>query len=259
MSAALSYYSIFSIAPLLIIIAAIAGWIFGPDAVRGQIDDQLRSSIGQGAAQTVQSMIQSAYKPSEGIWAAVIGFVTLLLGASGVFGQLKDALNSLWEAPTSTGSGFVTFIKDRLISFSMVLVLGFLMLTSLLLTTAVAAFWNLIAPYLPFSTVLLSAVGIVLSASVTGTLFTLIFKWLPDVPVRWREAITGGIFTAVLFEIGKVLLGIYLGREGTSSSYGAAGAVILILLWVYYASVILLTGACFTRAFHDQDAAMGRA
>lgn len=254
LAAALAYYSIFSIAPLLVVVIAFVGWIFGPEAVRGQLDDQLRSSMGQSAAETVQSMVQSAYKPGQGIWATTIGFATLLLGASGVFGQLKDALNTIWNAPPPPSSGVAAFIRERLVSFSMVLVVGFLMLTSLLLTTVMAAAWDVIAAYLPFSKFFLSAAGFAISVGVTSTLFTLIFKWLPDAGVRWSHAWTGGVFTAILFEIGKLLLGIYLGRESTSSSYGAAGAVVLILLWVYYTSAILLTGACFTRAYGNSTA-----
>lgn len=252
LAAALAYYSIFSIAPLLVVIIALVGWIFGPEAVRGQLDEQLRGSMGQPAAETVQSMVQSAYKPGQGIWATVVGLAALLLGASGVFAQLKDALNTIWNAPAQSGSGVAVFFRDRLVSFGMVLVIGFLMLTSLLLTTVIAAAWEIISGYLPLSKFFLSAAGFIVSAGIIAALFALIFRWLPDVPVRWRHAWIGGAFTAVLFEIGKLLLGVYLGREGTASSYGAAGAVVLILLWIYYTSIILLTGACFTRAFSDR-------
>lgn len=253
LSAALAYYSIFSIAPLIVITVAIAGWWLGPDAVRGQLDDQLRGTMGSSAAETVQSMVESAYRPGQSMWAGVIGVATLLLGASGVFGQLKDALNTIWNAPPPTRTGFSALLRDRLLSFGMVLVIGFLMLTSLLLTTAVAAAWNFIALYLPLPKVFLAIIGFLVSAGLSASLFTLIFKWLPDIHIRWREAWIGGAFTSVLFEAGKILLGIYLGRESTASSYGAAGAVVLILLWVYYTSVILLTGACFTRAFHGDS------
>ena len=251
LAAALAYYSIFSIAPLLVVVIALVGWIFGPEAVRGQLDEQLRGSMGQSAAETVQSMVQSTYRPGQGIWATVIGVATLLLGASGVFAQLKDALNSIWDVPAPPGSGVMAFVRDRLVSFGMVLVIGFLMLTSLLLTTAIAAMWELISVWLPLSKFFLSAAGFVVSAGIIASLFACIFKWLPDLPMPWSHAWIGGAFTALLFEIGKLLLGIYLGREGTESSYGAAGAVVLILLWVYYTSIILLTGACFTRAFRD--------
>lgn len=252
LAAALAYYSIFSIAPLLVVVVAMVGWIFGPEAVRGQLDEQLRATMGQAAAETVQSMVQSAYNPGQGILATTLGIATLLLGATGVFGQLKDALNTIWNAPPQSGSGVMTLLRDRLLSFGMVLVFGFLMLTSLLLTTAVAAAWDIISAFLPLSKFFLGAAGFVVSAGVTATLFACILKWLPDVDVRWRHVWVGAGFTAALFEIGKLLLGIYLGRESTESSYGAAGAVVLILLWVYYTAVIMLTGACFTRAWRDR-------
>ena len=234
LSAALAYYSIFSIAPLLVIVVALVGWFYGPDAARDQLDDQLRDSIGQSAAETVQSMVQSAYRPGQGGWAATIGVATLLLGASGVFGQLKDALNTIWNAPPSQRSGVITFLRARLVSFGLVLVIGFLMLISLLLTAAAAAAWNVISAHLPVSKFLLTVAALAVSVTITTTLFALIFKWLPDVPVRWRQVWTGAALTALLFEIGKVLLGVYLGRESTASSYGAAGTVVLLLLWIHY-------------------------
>jgi membrane protein len=257
LAAALSYYSIFSIAPLLVIVIALVGWFFGPEAVRGQLDEQLRGIMGRPAAETVQSMVQSAYKPGRGVWATVIGISALLIGASGVFAQLKDALNAIWNAPPQTGSGVAAFLRDRLVSFGMVLVIGFLMLMSLVLTTTIAAAWNVISAWLPLSKFLLGVMGLVVSAGIITTLFAFIFKWLPDVPIRWRHVWLGAAFTAVLFEIGKLLLGIYLARESATSTYGAAGAVVLILLWVYYTAIILLTGACFTRSYRDRAAALG--
>ena len=249
LAAALAYYSIFSIAPLLVIAVAIAGAVFGPDAVRGQLDVQLRGLMGRVGAEAIQSMVQSAYQPGKGIWAAVVGGAVLLLGASGVFGQLKEALNAIWEAVPPKVSGTVGFVRERVVSFSMVLVLGFLMLSSLLLTTVVAATWDWLTIYLPLSKYLLSAVGVLVSGGITATLFALIFKWLPDTKVQWREAWVGAAATAILFELGKTFLAVYLGRQGASSSYGAAGAVVIVLLWVYYTAIILLTGACFTAAY----------
>lgn len=256
LAAALAYYSIFSIAPLLVVVVAVVGWLFGPEAVRGQLDEQLRGTMGSEAAETVQSMVRSAYQPGRGVWASLIGLAALLLGATGVFAQLKDALNAIWSAPPAPGLGVVAFLRARLASFGMVLVIGFLMLTSLLLTTAAAAAWETISASLPISKIFLSTAGFTVAAGITATLFAFIFKWLPDVHVRWRDAWIGAFFTAVLFEIGKFLLGIYLGRESTASSYGAAGAVVLVLLWVYYTAIILLTGACFTRAY-SQPAGRG--
>jgi membrane protein len=251
LSAALAYYSIFSMAPLLVIAMALAGKVLGPEAVRGHLDQELRSSMGPDVAGLIQSMVQSAYQPGKGAWAAVFGVVTLLVGASGVFGQLKDALNTLWDAPPKPGSGILGIFCNQLVSFSMVLVIGFLMLTSLLLTTAIAAAWEMIANYLPFSKIMLAVLGFVVSAGIIGSLFAFIFKWLPDSPVRWRDAWIGGFFTAALFEIGKLILALYLGRQSATSSYGAAGAVILVLMWIYYTAAMVFTGACFTRAYGE--------
>jgi membrane protein len=259
LSAALSYYSIFSMAPLLVIAMALAGEFFGAEAVRGEVDQQLRAGMGPAVAGMIQSMIQSAYQPGKGIWAGIFGLLVLLLGAAGVFGQLKSALDLVWDTPRKRTSGILGYVRTELVSFGMVLVIGFLMLTSLLLTTAIAAMWAQVAIYLPFSGNLLAVVGLCVSLGVIGALFSFIFKWLPDLPIRWRDAWVGGLFTAVLFEVGKFLLALYLGRQSAASSYGAAGAVILILLWTYYSSAIVLTGACFTRAYAESfDAAKAR-
>ena len=253
LSAALSYYSIFSMAPLLVIAMALAGEFFGAEAVRGEVDRELRAGMGTAAAGMIQSMIQSAYQPGKGIWAGIFGIVLLLVGAAGVFGQLKSALDLVWDVPQKKTSGILAYVRTELVSFGMVLVIGFLMLTSLLLTTVIAAAWKRVAIYLPFSGSLLAVVGVAVSVAVIGTLFSFIFKWLPDLPIRWRHAWVGGLFTAVLFEIGKFVLALYLGRESATSSYGAAGAVILILLWTYYSSAMVLTGACFTRAYGESS------
>lgn len=249
LSAALSYYSVFSLAPLLIIAMGIAGAIFGEEAVRGQLDEQLRGYIGSQAAESVQSMIKSAGRKGEGIWATVFGFLLLLVGASGVFGQLKDALNTIWEVKAKAGGGVMGFVRDRILSFGMVLVIGFLLLISLVVTTALAAFSHHVPAYLPVPDVLWTLVNLVVSMVVSTLLFASIFKVLPDVRVPWRTVSLGAFVTAILFEVGKFLLAFYLGRESTASSYGAAGSVILILLWVYYASAIMLFGAEFTRIY----------
>ncbi len=249
LSAALAYYSVFSIAPLLIIAISVAGLVLGPDAVKGQLDEQLSSYIGPKAAETVQSMVQSAAKPSEGWIGAVVGFATLLLGASGVFGQLKDALNTIWEVEAKPGAGVMGFIRARLLNFGMVLVIGFLLMVSLLMSTALASVSGYFGNAAGLSVVLGGIFGTLVSLSVVTLLFAFIFKMLPDAQIEWRNVWTGALVTAVLFELGKFGLGFYLGREGTSSTYGAAGSVVLLLLWVYYASCILLFGAEFTQVY----------
>lgn len=249
LSAALSYYSVFSLAPLLVIAIGIAGAVFGEDAVRGQLDGQLRQYVGAQAAAAVQSMIQSAGKEGKGPWAAVLGFSVLLIGASGVFGQLKDALNTIWKVKAKAGAGFRGFIRDRVLSFGMVLVIGFLLLMSLLVTTMLAAFSQYTRAYVPVPDALWTPVNLGVSMLVSAALFASIFKVLPDVRVPWRTVGLGAFVTAILFEVGKFLLAFYLGRESTASSYGAAGSVILVLLWVYYAAAIMLFGAEFTRIY----------
>jgi membrane protein len=254
LSAALAYYAVFSIAPLLIIAMSVAGWIFGPEAVRGQLDDQLRGIMGPVPAKAIQSMVQSASEPKQGVVAAIIGFVTLLIGASTVFGQIKDSLNEIWRVKAATESnGFGQLVKGfitaRLLSFSMVLIIGFLLLVSLLLSTALAAAEKYAAATLPIPAGILFLVGIGVSVFMETILFMLIFRVLPDTKVQWAHALRGGFVTAVLFEIGKWLLGLYIGRESTTSSYGAAGSLIAILLWFYYTSLIFFSGAEFTQAW----------
>ena len=249
LSAALAYYSIFSIAPLLVISISIAGLVLGEDAVRGQLTEQLQGTIGRQAAEAVQTMVQSASKRSDGWLGASVGFATLMLGASGVFGQLKDALNTIWEVKARGGAGVWGFLRARLLNFGMVLVIGFLLLTSLLLTTAFAALSGYFEKLVGVPVFFGVLVGLGVSISLDTVLFAFIFKVLPDAEIEWRNVWTGAAGTALLFELGKFGLGIYLGRESTASSFGAAGSVVLLLLWVYYASAILMFGAEFTRAY----------
>lgn len=248
LSAALAYYAIFSIAPLLVIAIGIAGWVFGPDAVRGQLEDQLRGAMGPVAAESIQSMIKSASHRADSAWATILGFLILFVGAAGVFAQLKDALNTIWGVRAQSSGGLWRFLREQLLSFSMVLVIGFLLLASLALTTALAAAGKYVGDLLPIHPFILALLGFLVSLGLVTTLFALIFKVLPDVSIEWRNVWVGAFATAVMFEIGKSLLAVYLGRESTASSYGAASSVILILLWVYYTSVILFSGAEFTRA-----------
>ena len=249
LSAALAYYSIFSIAPLLVIAISVAGLVLGEEAARGQLADQLNEYVGPQAAASVQSMVQSASKPSEGWTGAVVGVVTLLLGAAGVFGQLKDALNTIWEVKAKGGAGVMGFLRARLLNFGMVLVIGFLLLTSLVMTTALAAlngYFERLVGIPPFVGGLLA---FCVSFGVVTTLFAFIFKVLPDARIEWRHVWIGAVVTALLFELGKFGLSFYLGRASTASSFGAAGSVVVILLWVYYASCILLFGAEFTQIY----------
>jgi membrane protein len=249
LSAAMAYYSIFSIAPLLVIAIAIAGFALGPEASQGLLQQQLQGLVGAKSAAAVQDMVQSASKPSSSWTAGIVGVVTLLLGASGVVGQLKDALNTIWEVESKPGQGIMGFIRQRLLSFAFVLVIGFLLLVSLLLTTALSGASKFIGNALPMSEAILGVFTFVISFAVITLLFACIYKFLPDAKVEWRHVWIGAAVTSLLFEIGKWLLAMYLGRESTASPYGAAASVVLLLLWVYYASLILFYGAEFTQVY----------
>ena len=255
LSAALAYYSIFSIGPLLAIIVGLAGLAFGSESVRHQIEQQLQGMLGERSAKTVESMM-SAQKQGTSLITTIVGVVVLLFGAAGVFGQLQDSLNTIWEVKPKPGAGIWNTLRNRFLSFSMVLGVGFLLLVSMALSTALSA----LTSHFGHSGASWMAHGLdfVVSFAVVTLLFAMIFKYLPDVHVPWSKVWVGAIGTTVLFSIGKILLGLYLGRQSTSSAYGAAGSVILILLWVYYASVILFFGAEFTQVYAKRSGAIIR-
>lgn len=249
LSAALAYYSIFSIAPLIVIAMALAGWLLGEEATKGVLESQLSGLLGPQAAQGIQAMVQSASRPEGFTMAGAMGLLALLVGASGVFGQLKDALNTIWEVKPKSGQGVIKLVRERLLSFGMVAVIGFLLLVSLMMTTFLSGMMEHLGSVLPMSDALTMAAGSAISFGVITLSFAAIFKVLPDVNVRWSDVWVGALVTALLFEIGKFFLGVYLGRESTTSAFGAAGSLVLVLLWVYYASLILLFGAEFTQVY----------
>ena len=249
LGAALAYYTIFSLAPLLLIAIAIAGMVFGREAAQGQIFGQLRGVFGPQAAAGVQEMVKSAAKPKSGTIATVVGIVTLLFGAAGVFGQLKEALNTIWNVEPKKTSGIMTMLKDRFLSFAMVLGTGFLLLVSLVIDSGVAAAGHFVGSRLPGGEALWQGVQLVVSLGVVTLLFALIFRFLPDVHPTWRDVWLGAAFTAVLFVLGKFALGLYLGKSAVGSSYGAAGSLVVLLLWVYYSAQILFFGAEFTQVY----------
>lgn len=249
LSAALAYYSIFSLAPLLVITIAIVGLVFESEAASGQIYEGLKGYVGSQAASVLQSMVESASQPKAGIIATVVGGVTLLLGASGVLGQLKDALNTIWDVRIQKGVGIKYLIQSRLLNFGMVLAIGLLLLISLVFSSFLAALNKHFNEILSLPPWVWSIVMLMFSIGVVTTLFAVIFKVLPDARIRWRDVWTGALITAVLFEIGKFGLSWYLGRESTASAYGPASSVVLLILWVYYASCILLFGAEFTQEY----------
>jgi membrane protein len=248
LAAALSYYAAFSLAPILLIAISLSARIFGEAAARGAVQYQLAGALGQKSAALIENMVDSAGKSGANGTMAVIGFATLLISAGGVFGQLKESLNRIWEVPWKENGGIWDFLKTRFISTSMVLGTGLLMIVSLAASTVLTAVLNYFGGFISGSMVLLQIANPFLSLAVFTGVFAMIFRILPDVPIRWKDVWSGALLTAVLFTLGKSALAAYLGREGTASTYGAAGAMMLILLWVYYSSLILLFGAEFTAA-----------
>lgn len=253
MGAALAYYTLFALAPILIVAIAVAGLIFGQEAVRGEIVGQVQGLIGREGALAVQAMLEGAAKPSSSIPATVIGVITFFLGATGAFLELQTDLDAIWRVkPKSRGNFLRDLLMQRLISFGLVLGFAFLLLTSLVVSAALAAVHTYMGNAFPGVAVLWEAVNVVVSLAVVTLLFAMIYKVLPDVKLAWGDVWVGALVTAGLFTIGKFLIGLYLGTSSLGSTYGAAGSVIVILVWVYYTSQIILLGAEFTRAYVEQ-------
>jgi len=250
LAAALAYYTVFSLAPLLLIAIAIAGFFFGEEAARGEIIGQIQGLVGVEGAQAIQAMIQNANRPgSGGTTATIIGVVVLLFGASGVFGQLQVALNTIWEVKPKPGNGIKSFIQSRFLSFAMVLVIGFLLLVSLVLSAVLAGVSHYFGSLVPGFLIVGQTVNFVISFGVVTVLIAGIYKFLPDVDIPWKNLWVGAGVTALLFNLGKFLLGLYLGSSSVSSAYGAAGSLVVVLIWVFYSAQILLFGAEFTQVY----------
>lgn len=249
LAAALAYYTIFSIAPLLVIAVAVAGFFFGGDAVRGDVQRELHGLVGQSGAKVIEDMMVSASNPGDGILATVFGVAVLLLGASGVFTELQETMNVVWKVKSPPVSGVLNFIRLRFLSFAMVLGIGFLLLVSLLLTAALAAVGAYFDHLMPGWLGVWHLVNLGVSFGVITLLFALIYKILPDTNVAWRDVWLGAAVTALLFNLGKFAIGFYLGKTSVASSYGAAGSVAILLIWVYYSAQILFLGAEFTQVY----------
>jgi membrane protein len=249
LGAALAFYSVLSIAPLLVIALAIAGAVFGQEAARGELLSQMEGMVGSQGATAIQEMIAHAHKPAAGTIATVLGVVTLLFGAGGVFGQLQDALNTIWDVRPKSGRGVWGMIKDRFFSFTLVLGTGFLLLVSLVVSAAMHALSEYLVGLMPGAAILGHALNFALSFGATTVLFALIFKFVPDARVAWRDVWVGALLTAALFAAGKFLLGLYLGRGSIGSAYGAAGSLVVLLIWIYYSAQILFFGAEFTQVY----------
>ncbi len=249
-SAALSYYSVFSIAPLLLISLAFAGFIFGEEASRNQIFQAFKDLLGEEGARGLQSMVESASKnQNSGLIATVIGLITLFIGSSTVFGQLQDSLNYIWKVRQKPGRGLWVLLRQRILSFSIVLVVAFLLLVSLVISAILSATGKYLADVLPGGNFLWEVVNACISFGVTTVLFAAIYKILPDVFLKWSQVRTGALMTSFFFAIGKGLIGLYLGRSSITSSYGIGGSAVVFLLWAYYSSVVLFLGAEFTRYY----------
>jgi len=251
MAAALAYYTVFSLAPLLIIIIAIAGAVFGEKAAEGALVTEIQSVIGKDAAQFIQTAIENASSldPSQGPIPTLINICILLFGASTIFAQLQKSLNRIWKVEPPPGNGIMHFIRKRFLSFSMVLVIAFLLLVSLVISTILVILGTYLRTLVPGFTYLWQILNFLVSFSIITLLFAMIYKILPDAKVAWKDVWMGAAIAAVLFEIGKFLLGFYLGKTGLSSAYGAAGSLVSILTWVFYSAQILFLGAEFTQVY----------
>lgn len=251
LGAALSYYMIFSLPPVLLIVIALAGFIFGEDAARGRIVEEIQGLIGRSGAEGVETMIRNAYKPEAGIIATIVGVVTLIIASTGVFAELQDALNTVWNVKPAEGRGVLDILRVRLFSFIMIVGIGFLLLVSLVVSAGISALNDYVLQYQAdlLSKTLLQIINLVVSLAISTGLFAMIYKLLPDVRIAWKDVWLGALFTSLLFTIGKFAIGLYLGNSDIGSSYGAAGSMAIILFWVYYSSQILFFGAEFTQVY----------
>lgn len=249
LAAALAYYTVLSLAPLLMLAVSIAGLVFGDDAARGHISSQLSSLVGPEAGKGIETVLSHADKPAEGAWGSILGGLVLLFGASGVFGELQAAMNTVWKVEPKPGRGVWGLLQHRFFSFTMVMGVAFLLLVSLVLSTVLSAVGAFFSEVLPGGELLWQILNAAISMAIISFLFALLFKVVPDIEVGWRDVWLGAVCTALLFTVGKFLLGLYLGRASVASPYGAAGSLIVLVIWVYYAAQILFLGSEFTRVY----------
>lgn len=257
MGAAIAYYTVFSLAPLLVIVIAVAGAVFGREAVQGMIVAQLAGLIGSEGAVFVQALVRNASDPEQGLIAGLVSVVALVIGATTVFAELQRALDRIWHVPESAKpSGIWGLLRARLLSFGLILGLAFVLMVSLVVSTAVAALGEWTGGMMPGWEAVLQAINTLVSLSITTLLFAMIFKLMPSTPIAWRDVGIGALVTAVLFEVGKLLIGLYLGKSGVTESFAAAGSLVVLLAWVYYASQIFLLGAAFTKVYADEHGSL---
>ena len=258
MGAAIAFYTVFSLAPLIIIVLAIAGFFWGQEAVQGQLMGQMGGLLGQDGAQAIEGVVSSsAQEKEQGIIATITSVVVLAVGATTVFAELQSALDRIWEVPASEKkSGIWNMIRSRLLSFGLVLSLAFLLLVSLVVSTALAALGSWVGGLMPGWETLLQVLNLVISFGILTVLFAMIFKFMPQVHVAWRDVWVGALLTALLFVIGKYLIGLYVGKSSVASSYAAAGSLVVVLLWVYYAAQVFLLGAEFTWVYATEHGSL---
>ncbi len=249
LGAAIAYYTLLSIAPLMIIIIAICGLVLGQRSAEQQVLDQAKTLLGDSGSTTLQMLIQNTRHQSSGVLATVIAIIALLFGASGVFIELQDSLNTIWDATLKTSSTWWSIVWQRLVSFGMVLGIGCLLLISLLCSAALRIIEKFFSNLIPVHPAILEIANVVVSVLAIAVLFALVFKYVPDVSITWRDVGIGAAVTAILFTIGKVLLAWYLSTAGVGSAYGAAGSLVAMVVWVYYSAQIFLYGAVFTRVY----------
>src|SRR6478672_10929115 len=252
LGASLAYYTLFAMAPILVIAIGVAGLVFGPTAVRGEVVGQIQGLVGRQGAEAVQAMIQGAAHPSSSVLATVVGVVTAFLGATGAFIELQTALNAIWRVKPRPGVSVREFLLQRLISFGLVVGVGFILLVSLLVSAALAGLSKYLGHSFPTLTALWEAGNVLVSLGVFTLLFAMVYKVLPDVRLGWRDVWVGALVTAGFFSIGKQVIGLYLGTSSVASSYGAAGSVVVLLIWVYYSAQVVLLGAEFTRYYVER-------
>jgi len=247
MGAALSYYTVFSIAPLLLIVISIAGLVYGEDAARGAVFYQVRGMMGDAAAGALQGLLASVHKPGKSIVAAGVGLLLLFVGATSVFGELQSALDRIWRTPERAKKGGLwQILRTRLISFAMIIAIGILLIASLIASAALAMLENWWGALFGARALVASALNILLSYLIVTIMFAMIYKIMPRVRIAWRDVWTGAAITGILFTVGKYLIGLYIGKSGITSTFGAAGSLVVVLLWVYYSAQIFLLGAEFT-------------
>lgn len=252
LAAALSYYAAISLAPLLIVVLGIAGLVFGREAATGQVAAQITGLLGNQGAQVIQDIIANSSKPSTGILSTIIGTAVLLLGASGVFGALQDGLDTIWEVQPKPGRGIAGLIKSRFLSLTMVLGVCFMLLISLAISAALSALGKYAGEVLPMPVFVLELLNFIVSFVIITLLFALMYKFIPDAEIRWNDVWIGAAVTALLFTIGKFLIGLYLGRSAIGTAYGAAGSLVVILVWIYYSAQILFFGAELTQVYTNK-------